>query len=262
MYGVHFIVLGRLGLGNDNNYCSVQEVPLPSGHNPVSVCCGTDASIVVTKKGRVLATGNNKYVMFIRYIIIVFCHSYNKLALNGTVAESLTEDNGLAGHLHLSHNNTVIHNVPLQPDLKDPMKTPSSKLLRSTMSSSILSSSLKLARQLLEENQNASDKKADSSESSPSDKEATTCIVVTDATMTQQNDKITDSDKSLPVVHHVNRFRPITFKLLTQEQVTAVSMGTLHTAFVTGMCGLYTHPDSDTLCLCSPRKMYHYWVQY
>lgn len=215
--------MGRLGLGNDNNYCSVQEVPLPSGHNPVSVCCGTDASIVVTKKGRVLATGNN---------------NYNKLALNGTVAESLTEDNGLAGHLHLSHNNTVIHNVPLQPDLKDPMKTPSSKLLRSTMSSSILSSSLKLARQLLEENQNASDKKADSSESSPSDKEATTCIVVTDATMTQQNDKITDSDKSLPVVHHVNRFRPITFKQLTQEQVTAVSMGTLHTAFVTvlGKC--------------------------
>ena len=53
--------IGRLGLGNDNNYCSVQEVPFPSGHSPVSVCCGTDASIVITKAGRVLATGNNKY---------------------------------------------------------------------------------------------------------------------------------------------------------------------------------------------------------
>ena len=57
------LYVGRLGLGNDNNYCSVQEVPFPSGHNPISVCCGTDASIVVTKAGRVLATGNNKYVM-------------------------------------------------------------------------------------------------------------------------------------------------------------------------------------------------------
>ena len=58
-----WLYIGRLGLGNDNNYCSVQEVPFPSEHNPVSVCCGTDASIVVTKAGRVLATGNNKYTI-------------------------------------------------------------------------------------------------------------------------------------------------------------------------------------------------------
>lgn len=195
---------------------------------------------------------------------MVCCHSYNKLALNGTIAESLTEDNGLAGHLHLSHNNTVIRNVPLQPNLNDSLKTSSSKLLSSSMSSSILTSSLKLARQLLEENKDASDKKNDSS--GVSDKEATTNatrIVVTDATMTtQQSDKIMDSDKCLPVVHHVDRFRPITFKLLTQEQVTAVSMGTLHTAFVTGRCALYTRPDCDTLRLRSPREMYHYRLQH
>ena len=184
---------------------------------------------------------------------MVCSHSYNKLALNGTVAESLTEDTGLAGHLHLSHNNTVIRNVPLQPNLNDSLKTSSSKLLSSSMSSSILSSSLKLARQLLEENKNASDKKNDSSDLPDKEATANTRIVVTDATMTQQNDKIMDSDKCLPVVHHVDRFRPITFKLLTQEQVTAVSMGILHTAFVTGRCALYTHPDCDTLCLCSPR---------
>ena len=56
------LCVGRLGLGNDNNYCSVQEVIFPPGHRPAAVCCGTDASIVVTKAGRVLATGNNKYV--------------------------------------------------------------------------------------------------------------------------------------------------------------------------------------------------------
>ena len=56
------LFVGRLGLGNDKNYCSVQEVAFPSGHSPAAVCCGTDASIVVTKGGRALATGNNKYV--------------------------------------------------------------------------------------------------------------------------------------------------------------------------------------------------------
>jgi len=56
-------IVGRLGLGNNDSYCNIQEVPFPAGHTPVSVCCGTDASVVLTKAGRVLATGNNKYVI-------------------------------------------------------------------------------------------------------------------------------------------------------------------------------------------------------
>jgi len=173
-------------------------------------------------------------------MIMLFCYySYNKLALNGTVSEFITEDSGLAGHLHLSHNNTVIHNISLQPKL---LKPSSSKLLSSSMSSSILSSSLKLAKQLLEENSNVlvnGDKKSDTT--TPHDKDmiaSTTCDVAIDTktvTETQQSDKIRDMEKCLPVVHHVDLFRPITFKILMQEQVTAVSMGTLHTAFVTGI---------------------------
>ena len=174
------------------------------------------------------------------------------MALNGTVAEVLTENTGLAGHLHLSHNNkTVIRNVPLQPDSDDSgklLKPPSSKLLTSSMSSSILSSSLKLARQLLEENSNSSvdvDKKGDSTD--PSDKEVmvanTTHVAVTVA---ECNDKSEDTEKCLPVVRHVDRFRPITFKLLMQEQVTTVSMGTLHTAFVTGGYAL-CHASTPTM---------------
>ena len=171
------------------------------------------------------------------------------MALNGTSSEVITEDSGLAGHLHLSHNNTVIRNVPLQPSKS------SSRLLSSSMSSSILSSSLKLARQLLEENGGALeevDEKDDSSNSHDKDAaDSTTHNIVTDTKTvaeTQQNEKIGDTEKYLPVVHHVDRFRPITFKLLMQEQVTAVSMGTLHTAFVTGRCALpYTYPDNDTL---------------
>ena len=31
----------------------------------MSVCCGTNASIVITKAGRVLATGSNRYSNFI-----------------------------------------------------------------------------------------------------------------------------------------------------------------------------------------------------
>lgn len=143
----------------------------------------------------------------------------------------------------MSHNNTVIYNVPLQSDSSNLLKKSSSKLLTSSMSSSILSSSLKLAKQLLEENSNDSvdaGKKGDSSSSTLGDKDAvasTTCDVVTDNKMvaeTQQNEKTGGTEKCLPVVHHVDRFRPITFKLLMQEQVTVVSMGTLHTAFVTG----------------------------
>lgn len=195
----------------------------------------------------------------------VWC-SYNKLALNGTVPEVLTEDSGLAGHLHLSHNTTVIRNVPLQPNSDNLLKVPSSKLIGSSMSSSILSSSLKLARQkLLEENSNASvatEKKDDSS--SPSDKDAvasTTNIIVTEATMvaeTKQKDKIGDTEKCLPVVHHVDRFRLITFKVLIQEQVTTVSMGTLHTAFVTGRYALSCRLSLTMTHLFSPRKMHYY----
>ena len=59
---VLYVHVGRLGLGNDDNYCSVQEVMFPSGHSPATVYCGSDASIVITKAGRVLATGNNKYI--------------------------------------------------------------------------------------------------------------------------------------------------------------------------------------------------------
>ena len=167
------------------------------------------------------------------------CRSYNKLALNGTVSEIITEDSGLAGHLHLSHNNTVIRNVPLNPKQVDSVKM-SSKLLSSSMSSSILSSSLKLARQLLEQNGNSS-KSTDKKDDSSSDKDisSTTHDVVRDTKTvveTQRNEKIGDVEKCLPVVHHVDRFRPIVFKLLMQEQVTAVSMGTSHTAFVTGRC--------------------------
>lgn len=183
---------------------------------------------------------------------IFCCYSYNKLALNGTFPETITEDSGLVGHLHLSHNNTVIRNVPLQPKSDN---VSSSKLISSSMSSSILSSSLKLARKLLEENGGASvdaDKKDDYSSSH--DKVvagSTTDDVVTDTKTvveTQQNEKTGETGKCLPVVHHVDRFRPITFKLLMQEQVTAVSMGTLHTAFVTGRCAVpYTHPYDDTL---------------
>ena len=66
-----FFVVGRLGLGSDNNYCSVQEVVFPSGHSPVMVCCGSDASIVVTKAGRVLATGNNKLGHQLYHLYIV-----------------------------------------------------------------------------------------------------------------------------------------------------------------------------------------------
>lgn len=61
-------IVGRLGLGSDNNYCSVQEVMFPSGHSPATVYCGSDASIVVTKAGRVLATGNNKLVRHNAYV--------------------------------------------------------------------------------------------------------------------------------------------------------------------------------------------------
>ena len=176
------------------------------------------------------------------------CYSYNKLALNGTVpAEVITEDSGLAGHLHLSHNNTVIYNVPLKSNSLKPL---SSKLLSSSMSSSILSSSVKLARQLLEENNSApvdENKKEDSSVHHDKDTVGTTSHdevkdtkVVIDHEV-QQNEKIGETEKSVPVVH-VNRFRPIIFKLLLQEQVTAVSMGTLHTAFVTGKSWSVVHP--------------------
>lgn len=167
------------------------------------------------------------------------------MALNGTVSEVITENSGLVGHLHLSHDNTVIRNLPLQstpdePDnlLKPSIASSSSKLMNSSMSSSILSSSLKLAKQLLEENKNISvdtDKKSDPP--TVSGKDAIAGDIVSDTkpvTETQQNKKFGDKEKYLPVVHHVDRFRPITFKLFMQEQVTAVSMGTLHTAFVTG----------------------------
>ena len=237
----------------------------PSGHSPATVYCGSDASIVVTKAGRVLATGNNKLVhMCNLYIVCIFCcYSYNKLALNGTFPETITEDNGLAGHLHLSHNNTVIRNVPLEPNVS------SSKLFSSSMSSSILSSSLKLARKLLEENGGASvdaDKKDDSSSSHDEVVEcSTTHDVVKDTKTvpeTQQKEKAGDTGKCLPVVHHVDRFRPITFKLLMQEQVTAVSMGTLHTVFVTGRCAVpYTHTLMMTH-LFSLRKVYYHGVQH
>lgn len=173
-------------------------------------------------------------------MVLCCCYSYNKLALNGTVSETITEDNGLAGHLHLSHDNTVIYNIPLQPKSDVLLKLSSSKLLSSSMSSSILSSSLKLARQLLEENNVSVDGDKKSDATTPCDKDVTvntTCDIVTDTktvTETQQSEKIGDMKKCLPVVHHVDRFWPITFKLLMQEKVTAVSMGTLHTAFVTG----------------------------
>ena len=160
------------------------------------------------------------------------------MALNGTVSEIITEDSGLAGHLHLSHNNTVIHNVPLNPKPTDSVKM-SSKLLTSSMSSSILSSSLKLARQLLEEKGNTSedtDRKDESSSRKNVTNSAMHDIVVDTEIVTekQRNEEIGGVEKSLPVVHHVDRFRSITFKLFMQEQVTAVSMGTSHTAFVTG----------------------------
>ena len=194
-----------------------------------------------------------------------FCYySYNKLALNGTFPETIMEDSELAGHLHLSHNNTVIRNVPLKSD-----NVSSSKLLSSSMSSSILSSSLKLARKLLEENGGASvdaDKKDDSSSSH--DKvvaRSTTHDIVTDTKTvaeTRQNEKTGDTGKCLPVVHHVDRFRPITFKLLMQEKVTAVAMGTLHTVFVTGRCAVpYTHTLMMTH-LFSLRKVYYHWLQH
>lgn len=166
----------------------------------------------------------------------MFCyHSYNKLALNGTVPEVITEDSGLAGHLHLSHDNTVIRNIPNS----DNLSTSSSKLLTSSMSSSILSSSLKLARQLLEENSKDAEKKDDSCNKD--------VVAITAHDKTQKNEKVGDVEKCLPVVHHVDRFRPITFKLLMQEQITAVSMGTLHTAFVTGRHILCTHTHTLTM---------------
>ena len=206
------------------------------------------------------------YDIHVCEIIVIFCYySYNKLALNGTFPETITEDSGLAGHLHLSHNNTVIHNVPLQPKSEDNLlKISSSKLLSSSMSSSILSSSLKLARKLLEENGSASEDADKKDESSGKDVAGgTTHNIVSDTKTvveTQQNKKFGDAEKSLPVVHHVDRFRPITFKLLMQEQVTAVSMGTLHTAFVTGGCGLpYTH-TLTMIHLFSLRKVCYHWL--
>ena len=58
---------GQLGHGTRNPQSTPKMAALPPGGVPVSVCCSTDCSILVTSSGGVLATGNNLH---------------NKLALN------------------------------------------------------------------------------------------------------------------------------------------------------------------------------------
>jgi len=134
------------------------------------------------------------------------------------------------------------------------------------MSSSILTASLKLARKLIEEEaatniggnkDSATSKNKDTLASNdkdvpiPHDQDAHSkdkatsshgkdtvskekCDTMTAPSTKQSATMESVKEGNLTTVDKVNQFRPIVTKLLSQEQVTTVSMGTSHTAFVTG----------------------------
>ena len=206
-------------------------------------------------------------------VTLKFCFvSYNKLALNGSVAVAIQPiDSGssdtLQNQFQSSQSKTVIANPSVEL-----LKPSSSKLFTSSMSSSILTASLKLARKLIEEEatankggteDSATSKSKDTLASNDKDvpiphdqnthsKDKATSFHGKDTVSKETFDTVTAPSRkqsatverakegNLPTVDKVNHFRPIVTKLLSQEQVTTVSMGTSHTAFVTG----YNYPNA------------------
>ena len=157
----------------------------------------------------------------------------------------------LQNQFQSSQNKTVIANPSVEL-----LKPSSSKLFTSSMSSSILTASLKLARKLLEEEGTANksgdkgsviplnkdtltpvDKDtSDKDKPSPAHDKDTVAKEACDiAPSTKQSESMEPTNGGkFPTVDKVDHFRPVVTKLLSQEQVTTVSMGTSHTALVTG----------------------------
>lgn len=215
---------------------------------------------------------------FITLLHILF--SYNKLALNGSVAVAIQPiDSGssdtLQNQFQSSQNKTVIANPSVEL-----LKPSSSKLLTSSMTSSILTASLKFARKLLEEEGTAV-KSGDKNSFSPHNKDTLTsdnkvipnpkykekptpsqgkdgnpCDI---APTTKQVETVESAkERNLPTVDKVDQFRPVVTKLLSQEQVTTVSMGTSHTAFVTGRLHTYVFMPNSHLDTCTHSHTHAY----